>query len=250
MKQLDDLILKDILSRTDGVCDWQRDFSSLLSMGVTLSQIALVLDTAKLLRTDPTIDDLTLCQGGVSQYALEKTIGTTAKLKQLMGLEYGFDAYLRNAHFDPSVGMSISYYIFQQFYQEIRADYSIGTEIDHQITVELGDNLELSAIPLFKQFKELIPATDSEAANVTAKLLLDQYEYVGYFPELSILALRTRDDAREVRLEVRCLSSQFSFQDICGVCVVDDREVCKPEEVDRQARKLSFAHLIKRHMFD
>ncbi|TOC20668.1 hypothetical protein, partial [Vibrio parahaemolyticus] len=67
MKQLDDLILKDILSRTDGVCDWQRDFSSLLSMGVTLSQIALVLDTAKLLRTDPTIDDLTLCQGGVSQ---------------------------------------------------------------------------------------------------------------------------------------------------------------------------------------
>ncbi|MCV6004193.1 hypothetical protein OFO99_32670, partial [Escherichia coli] len=89
-----------------------------------------------------------------------------------------FDAYLRNAHFDPSVGMSISYYIFQQFYQEIRSDYSIGIEIDHQITVELGDNLDLSAIPLFKQFKEFIPATDSEAANVTAKLLLDQYEYV------------------------------------------------------------------------
>ncbi|MDF5485646.1 hypothetical protein P3672_30630, partial [Vibrio parahaemolyticus] len=156
----------------------------------------------------------------------------------------------RNAHFDPSVGMSISYYIFQQFYQEIRSDYSIGIEIDHQITVELGDNLDLSAIPLFKQFKEFIPATDSEAANVTAKLLLDQYEYVGYFPELSILDLRTRDDGREVRLEVRCLSSHFSFRDICGVCVIDDKEICKPNETDIHSRKLSFAHLIRRHMFD
>ncbi len=250
MKYLNDRILKDILSRTDGVCDWQQDFSSLLSMGVTLSQIALVLDTAKLLRVDPTIDDLTICQGGVSQYALEKTIGTTAKLKQLMGLEYDFDAYLRNAHFDPSVGMSISYYIFQQFYEEIRSDYTLGTEIDHQITVDLGDNLHLSAIPLFKQYKEFIPATDYEAANVTAKLLCDHYEYIGYYPDLAMLELRARDDDRKVCLEVRCLSSQFSFKDVCGVCVVDDREVCKPEEVDRQARKLSFAHLIKRHMFD
>ncbi|EGQ7798839.1 hypothetical protein P6A00_001644 [Vibrio parahaemolyticus] len=250
MKQLNDHILKDILSRESGVCEWQRDFSALLSTGVTLSQIALVLDTAKLLRVDPTIDDTTLCQGGISQYALSRTIGTTTKLKRLMGLEYDFDAYLRSAHFDPSVGMSISYFIYQQFYQEIRADYTVGTEIDHQITVELGDNLDLSAIPLFKQYKEFIPATDFEAANVTAKLLLDHYEYVGYYPELSILELLARDDNRQVQLEVRCLSSHFSYKNICGVCVIDDREICKPEEADRQSKKLSFAHLLKRHMLD
>ncbi|MEZ8106028.1 hypothetical protein [Vibrio cortegadensis] len=250
MTQLSEEILKEILSRHNGVCEWQNDFSSLLAVGVTLSQIGIVLDTAKLLSVDPTIDDNALIQGGVSQQAIENTFGTTAKLKQLMGLEYDFDAYLRNAHFDPSVGMSISYFIFQQFHEEIRADYTLGTEIDHQITVELGDNLDLSAIPLFKQYKEFIPATDFEAANVTAKLLLDQYEYVGYFPELSILELLAREDNRPVRLEVRCLSSQFSYRDICGVCVIDDKEICKPQELDIHNRKLSFADLIKRHMFD
>lgn len=250
MKRLDETILKDILSRADSVCEWQHDFSSLLSIGVTLSQIGLVLDTAKLLSVDPTIDDNALLQGGVSQQAIENTFGTTAKLKCLMGLEYDFNDYLKNSHFDPSVGMSISYFIFQQFHEEIRADYMLGTEIDHQITVELGGNLDLSAIPLFGQYKEFIPATNTEAANITAKLLWDQYEYVGYYPEISVLELRTRSDERKVCLEVRCLSSQFSFRDICGVCVIDDKEICKPDELDTQNRKLSFAHLIKRHMFD
>ncbi|WP_229617264.1 hypothetical protein [Vibrio parahaemolyticus] len=250
MKYLNDRILKDILSRQTGVCEWQQDFSHLLSIGVTFSQIALVLDTAKLLRVDPTIDDSALMQGGVSQYAIEKTFGTTSKLKRLMGLEYSFEDYLKRNKFDPSVGMSISYFIFQQFYEEIRSDYTLGTEIDHQITVDLGNNLDLSAIPLFKQYKEFIPATDYEAANVAAKLLCDHYEYVGYYPELAMLELRSRDDDRKVCLEVRCLSSQFSFRDVCGVCVIDDKEICKPNETDIHSRKLSFAHLIRRHMFD
>lgn len=250
MRQLSEEILKEILSRHNGVCAWQNDFSSLLAVGVTLSQIGIVLDTAKLLKVDPTIDDIALCEGGLSHYAIEKTFGTINRLKRLMGLNYSFEDYLRNKHFDPSSGMSISYFIFQQFHEEIRADYTLDTEIDHQITVELSENLNLAAIPLFNQYKEFIPATDEEAANVTAKLLLDQYEYIGYIPEMAILELRTRSDNRKVSLEVRCLSSQFRFRDICGVCVIDDKEICKPDELDTQNRKLSFAHLIKRHMFD
>lgn len=246
MRKLNDAILKDILARRLGDEDWKRDCSNLLAQGVSLRQIGLVMDTANQLEVDPLLTEDSLLADGITHKEIEHTFSSIEKLKSLLGISYNFSDYLNAENFDPATGIDIPYFIYQHFYEEIRKDYSIDFKLDWQICVDLGNNLVLSSLQLFGKYSAIIPATDEEAAGITAALLADRYQYLSYDPLTSLLQLETIDDKRKVQIEVRCLSSKFKSNRHCGVCVVDDNEICHPRS--KQSKRLSFSHLLKRHM--
>ncbi len=248
MKKLNDILLKDILARRKYAEEWQRDCSNLLAQGVSLRQIGLVIETANQLDVAPWLTDDDLIDDGVALKEIQRTFTSIARLKSLLGISYHFGDYLKSKNFDPSTGIEIPYFIYQHFYEEIRQDYSVDVELDWQISVELGNNLALSAIPLFGKYDAIIPATDEEAAGITAALLADRYQCLSYDSYNGLLELETIDDKRKVQIEVRCLSSKFKSHRHCGVCVVDDNEICHPN--CQQSKRLSFSHLLKRHMAD
>ncbi|HCH1699177.1 hypothetical protein [Vibrio parahaemolyticus] len=246
MKKLTDIILKDILARRKYVEEWQRDCSNLLAQGVSLRQIGLVIDTANQLDVAPWLTDDDLINDGVALKEIQSTFTSIVRLKNLLGISYHFGDYLKSKNFDPSTGIDIPYFIYQHFYEEIRKDYSMDFKLDWQICVDLGNNLVLSSLTLFGKYNAIIPATDEEAAGITAALLADRYQCLSYDPLTSLLQLETIDDKRKVQIEVRCLSSKFKSNRHCGVCVVDDNEICHPRS--KQSKRLSFSHLLKRHM--
>ncbi|EJG0589227.1 hypothetical protein C4G73_RS09585 [Vibrio parahaemolyticus] len=248
MRRLNDTILKDILVRRKVDEEWKRDCSNLLTQGVSLRQIGLVIDTANQLEVNPLLTEEDLIEDGVTLKEIERTFVSIEKLKGLLGISYNFSDYLNAENFDPATGIDIPYFIYQHFYEEIRKDYSIDFKLDWQICVDLGNNLVLSSLPLFGKYDAIIPATDEEAAGITAALLADRYQCLSYDPRTSLLQLETIDDTRKVQIEVRCLSSKFKSNRHCGVCVVDDNEICHPRS--KQSKRLSFAHLLKRHMAD
>mgnify|MGYP001024960006 CR=1 FL=1 len=248
MRKLNDAILKDILARRLGDEDWKRDCSNLLAQGVSLRQIGLVMDTANQLEVDPLLTEDSLVEDGITHKEIEHTFSSVEKLKSLLGISYHFSDYLTAKNFDPAAGIDIPYFIYQYFYEEIRNDYSIDLKLDWQICVELGNNITLSSIPLFGKYNAIIPATDEEAAGITAALLADRYKCLSYDSNNGLLELETIDDQRKVQIEVRCLSSKFKSHRHCGVCVVDDNEICHPN--CQQSKRLSFSHLLKRHMSD
>ncbi|HCE3407395.1 TPA: hypothetical protein NG605_004321 [Vibrio parahaemolyticus] len=246
MKKLNDTILKDILERRAGDEQWMHDYSNLLHQGVSQRQIGLVIDIANQLDVDPLISEDTLLDDGVSRKEIEYTLTSVENVKNLLGINYTFQNYLKDTHFDASVGKDIPYFIYQQFYREIRRDYCTNNELDHQLNVILSDSVKVSSIKLFNDYRALIPATDVEAATVTAALLADNYQCIGYEEGASLLELETLRDSRRVKLEIRCLSSKFESLNYASVCVVDDCEVCHPR--DSLRKKLSFPQLMKRHM--
>ncbi|EGR3261566.1 hypothetical protein DLI08_17465 [Vibrio parahaemolyticus] len=248
MRKLNDTILKDILVRRKIDEEWKKDCSSLLTQGVSLRQIGLVIDTANQLEVNPLLTEEDLIEDGVTLKEIEHTFINIAKLKSLLGISYYFENYLADNHLDRSSGVAIPYFIYQHFHKEIRKDYSDDVELNWQIRVELSNDLAVSAIPLFGQYTAIVPATDKEAAGITAALLADRYQCLSYDSQTSLLELETIDDTRKVQIEVRCLSSKFKSNRHCGVCVVDDDEICHPRS--KQSKRLSFAHLLKRHMAD
>lgn len=210
MKKLNDILLKDILARRKYAEEWQRDCSNLLAQGVSLRQIGLVIETANQLDVAPWLTDDDLIDDGVALKEIQRTFTSIARLKSLLGISYHFGDYLRSNNFDPSTGIEIPYFIYQHFYEEIRNDYSIDLKLDWQICVELGNNIALSSIPLFGKYNAIIPATDEEAAGITAALLADRYKCLSYDTNNGLLELETIDDKRKVQVEVRCLSSKIA----------------------------------------
>lgn len=125
--------------------------------------------------------------------------------------DYCFSDLLRDNKWDINHGITLSYFQYQKFYQDIRRDYIQGhiADMHPNLSVLLNDDYPIHSIPITRSHHATVPATDAEAAAVSFALLFRDYEFIEYDEPKSLLTLQAycRDNAAVI--EVRCLASHF-----------------------------------------
>ncbi|HHX8684542.1 hypothetical protein NB464_03205 [Vibrio diabolicus] len=223
-------------------------FAPLLMQGISAVDIGLIELVTTILRSEPYLNEADLLERGVSQKQIQRTLGGFDNFKQLLKIDdYCFSDLLRDNNWDISNGITLSYFQYQKFYQDIRRDYIQGhiADMHPNLSVLLNDDYSIHSVPITRSHYATIPATDAEAAAVSFALLFRDYEFIEYDESKSLLTLQAHRRDKAAVIEVRCLASQFSQNTAAGICVVDDAQAMT--KLRNQKKILDFKTLIERN---
>lgn len=219
------------------------DFSPLFSTGVTVSDIGIIANSISLLKDAPFLEEPDFIDHGFSSRQIEFILGGLDNFKQLLGVhDYCFQDWLAQNSDCSSKQVTIPYWVYLRFAEDIRRDFMRDLILHSSLSVELNAKVKVGFISLFERHRAIIPSDDSEAAQVAAMMMADRYQFLSYDEETSELTLRSLKTRRDFSIEVRCLSSAFNRRTPHAVCVVDDASPTKPTLVKR--RIISFSDLM------
>ncbi|MEZ9008126.1 MULTISPECIES: hypothetical protein [unclassified Vibrio] len=219
------------------------DFSPLFSTGVTVSDIGIITHAMTLLQEAPFLEEPDFIHHGFSSRQIEFTLGGLDNFKQLLGIrDYCFHDWLAQNSDSSSNQVTIPYWVYQRFSDDIRRDFMRDLILHPSLNVELNAKVKIGYISLFERYKAIIPSDDSEAAQIAAMMMADRHQFLSYDEETSELTLKSLKTRRDFSIEVRCLSSTLNRPTPHAVCVVDDASPTKPTLVKR--RIISFSDLM------
>ncbi|ANS87723.1 hypothetical protein VSVS12_04023 [Vibrio scophthalmi] len=245
-----DALRLDIIQALDETTSYasQQDISRYLVRGLSPVDIGLIEMATTLLRTEPYLQEQDLIDQGIGKQHIKRILGGVEHFKSLLGLEdYCFADYLRDQKLDISSGVTIPYFIYQVFSDDIRRDYvspDNPPQIVSTLNIEIEAGYQLNTIPILGKLYTQVPATDVEMMVVSFGLLLNDYHFVDYEMTTSILTLKAKSRDHTVDIEVRCFASQFKTQTEAGICVIDDSFPMKNHQCKK--RVLSLKQLIER----
>lgn len=200
-------------------------FSSVFKMGVSEEQIHIIKYVMQTLQSAPflTVDELH--QKGIKPQDLSNTIGSIEEFKDQLGLvEYAFSDWLvaQGVRYPLNKNIVIPYLIYQLFYEDISAFYTVNNKLKPGLEVELSPFNSYTSIRLFGSTNKLIPVKDSDALHLVCSLLSNYYSILKVDESQSSIFLCKSNDMVAKNIEVRCLSSSFSQLATGGVFIFDD----------------------------
>lgn len=202
------------------------DMSRFFAFGLSPVDIGLILTATTLLRSEPYLKEHDLIEHGIGIKQIQRVLGGLEHFKTLLGVDdYSFADYLKDRNLDIGSNIAVPYFIYQQYFTEIRAMFSLSSNPKHlksTLMVEIEEGFHLSHIPIFDNSIVLIPATAAELMLVSMNLLINDYCFIHYDHASSILTLKPILQDRFIDIEVRCYSSEFKHKCGGGICIIDD----------------------------
>lgn len=123
------------------------DMQRFLMRGVTELEIGLIDTAIRLLRESPYLSDIDFAKLGFSHKGIQRVLGGVNHFKTLLHIEeYSLMAWVQDNGLQDENCITLPYFIYQHYADEIRANHMEGFALTSQFQVDLGQQLARSMI--------------------------------------------------------------------------------------------------------